>query len=143
MSLQSWNEKYYPVDAHLIAATEPNNPLILIEHSLTKWRGLREKNLEAHGETDPPISLSSSTCSLCVRYFDEVKGDEDEKIDGCATCPLAQARGNVRCDREAKGEVISPYKTYLRKRDPEPMIRALEKARRFVRAGKYDPNAAA
>jgi hypothetical protein len=64
-------------------------------------------------------------------------------LDGCCntchnTCPLALARGGFRCDIQAPSEQSTPYETWLRDKDPEPMIAALEAAQAFLNEGQNE-----
>lgn len=142
MSLQTWKDEFYPVRAREVDAKDA------VEHSLTKWRGLRQENLERHqvcisglavaevgGSTH--FTLSASTCALCEHYYnpnkEDIEGDEDDdKGLACETCPLAKARGGYACDRDMPDSATGDAAPYFRLPDPEPMIRWLEKAKDYV-----------
>lgn len=46
MSLQSWQDEFYPVEAD-----QPQTQLDAARHSLQKWQGVMKKNLKRHGLT--------------------------------------------------------------------------------------------
>lgn len=141
MSLQTWKDEFYPVRAREVDAKDA------VEHSLTKWRGLRQENLERHGVcirysgvvevtgVCEAFSLSASTCALCVRFYNESKEskeDDDDKGLACEACPLAKARGGYACDRYTPEEEYAGDAPYFQLPNPEPMIRWLEKAKTHV-----------
>ena len=151
MSLYSWSKEFYPVKAskvHMSKATE---------HSLRKWEGMRPENLEKHGlrvssdgyaiqEKDDlsiKLGIDDSSCALCYHYVKE----------NCIFCPLAIVRGGCRCDLTVRhsinidrsdldanprlsdedkemllAEERSPYQSFSRYSDPEPMIFWLKRA---------------
>jgi len=122
MPLKTWKEEFYPVEANRVEGR-----LEAIQHSLTKWVGLRGDNLEKHelfiedgsivGE-DGDLTISSRSCALC-QLFDEYR---------CAKCPLVAVRGTP-CDVVADMvEITSPYSSFVAWDDPEPMIELLERA---------------
>jgi hypothetical protein len=114
MSKESWLAEYYPKDATEIEAKDA------IAFSLNKWKGLRKENLEKHELEKAPIPVNSSTCPLCNLY------------EKSRTCPffkihskesLKELHGEspedcVACDQE--------WKHWFWKKDPDPMIEALE-----------------
>jgi hypothetical protein len=121
MSLKTWIAKYYPVPADQVKTTED-----AVKHSILKWEGLRDQNLEVNectllfhavgDEHDPhdQLVLSSSTCALCHLH--------EDGHNSCPDCPLSKLRG-MRCD-EPLGK--SPYSTGMCN-NPEPMINLLKK----------------
>jgi len=126
MSLESWKQLYYPITAEEAAKLSSRE---IIQHSLTKWIGLRKTNLDRHGVwksvvcllTDgsdtPKLSITGSTCSLCARYYDP---SADEPAS-CASCTLAQlGKSGTDCFKE--------YIHWRDTADPEPMIALLERA---------------
>lgn len=134
MSEQSWIEEFYPLsatEAANLAETEDDD-LIAVDHSLQKWKGLRDESLSKHGLDKPPVTVFADTCSLCVRFMDE-DAEEDDK---CSSCPLYQARSGFACDDRRPNEGISPYWEYRRmniqSRTPEIMISWLGQTRNFV-----------
>lgn len=135
MSLSTWKALYYPVPASKAIGSE----LEAAQHSLRKWRGLRD--LEAHGLTkseagicelaSPQVELfiDGATCSLCC--FDNQFGSGD-----CAGCVLMVLRGEPCCYSAEDG---SPFGRWCIQDDPEPMISLLEQS---VERLKGESNAA-
>lgn len=118
MSLKTWKEEFYPIDAEYVSEEDA------VEHSLRKWIGLRKENLDKHristgwtgiSDGDEDVYIDSSTCALCQRYFD------DEAVNECASCPLFDLLGK-RCDNGDD----SPFVIWGEYENPEPMIAALE-----------------
>ena len=106
MSLQSWKKEFYSP----ISKTNKKNSL---QHSLTKWIGLRKENLEKHEvEYNPDfvditykesvLRIDASSCALCKNY------------DTCDECPLND------CQNE--------YKAFVKTSNPEPMVAFIQKA---------------
>lgn len=71
MSLQTWKEEFYPTNARSTEAL--NAP---IEHSLRKWKGLTQENMDKHNvrisdrghwieDGHETLDLDSDSCSLC------------------------------------------------------------------------------
>jgi len=136
MSLNSWKKEFYPTPA-----SKAKGKKNAIKHSLTKWIGLRKKNLQKHdlvfAYADSPaiyennelssrhIKINSQTCALCVLYFNGRGQDSDlmtNKKGTCFKCPLFQSLGN-KCD----GKFDRPYVKFMDSANPEPMIKALQK----------------
>ena len=122
MSLETWKEKFYPEKP-----TKNMTKKAAIQHSITKWIGLRPENLDKHKlELDVEgdlledgkyvFGVNSSSCALCRKYYD----DDDR---GCQKCPLFKVLDNERCDYDND----SPFVIYRNEHNPEPMIAALEK----------------
>ena len=132
MSLTSWKEEFYPIDAaHPDALKAP------AAHSLQKWLGLRPEALARHkvylaidevSEKGRVVSRNGSGmyvdsyhCALCERYLKRLP------MNTCSRCPLYKLLNHVSCD---EGD-DSPYDCLVEHKDPEPMIAALtELARR-------------
>jgi hypothetical protein len=123
MSLESWKQLYYPISADEAAKL---SPVEIIQHSLTKWRGLRKEVLAEHGliqightiqDATFLFSILGDTCSLCAKYYDS---DFDEP-SCCSSCPLAQLGASGT-------DCFTEYRHWRTTLDPEPMIRLLEKA---------------
>lgn len=120
MSLETWKEEFYPIDAEYVSEEED-----AVAHSLRKWIGLRKENLDKHrisstgwigiSDGDEYVYIDSSTCALCQRYFD------DEAVNECASCPLFDLLGK-RCDNGDD----SPFVIWGEYENPEPMIAALK-----------------
>lgn len=143
MSLATWKQKYYclPADSSAI-----RSPLAAVNHSLTKWLGLREKNLKAHGlvihkygiaedRNDPDdriMEIAGCTCALCVRAKWVSKSRYAAEF--CPHCPLYKTLGR-RCDTlpnavrtsEQKKAKVSEWESWECYQNPEPMIRALRR----------------
>jgi hypothetical protein len=136
MSLETWKAEFYPVEAKDVPADKA------VEHSLTKWRGLRSENLTKHElcvgsrrhltvitDVDQDVSgnafrISAGTCALCIHYDNLI-------VRHCTLCPLAIVRMNTECDEpmtHGESEGYPPYQYFVTKHDPEPMIQWLEKA---------------
>lgn len=138
MSLQTWKEEFYPTEAY--RATEQN----AIEHSLTKWRGLTQENLEKHGLKRSRtgiydeervgrnfLEIDDRSCSLCIVYrniqdvFIEKKrvaaGLPIPTTQWCDNCPIKLTTGEDCCTGD-----LSPYMVYVEEGRPQKMIRLLE-----------------
>lgn len=128
MSFETWMDEFYPVDAVDVPKNEA------VAHSLRKWRGLTQENLEKHGVTldgrvvrEPythdlmrSLWIDGYSCALCI-YYHPVPGE-------CSSCPLYQYLG-YSCDTYDYPENrIGPYAQWSGGRfsDPLPMIEALE-----------------
>ena len=121
MTLAAWRKKFYPKEARSTTKKEA------VLHSLVKWIGLREDNLEKFAiryddyylvdDTRKFFAVGSSTCALCYHYDDD-----------CLKCPLAIARNGFACNSRADDESDSPWSVWCTTSNPEPMIRALENA---------------
>ena len=126
MSLQTWEEEFYPESAEEAAE---RGEAAAVEHSLRKWEGLKEENRAQHGlkaysrsihesaETAKYLEIDEGTCALCQMGV------------GCSPCPLYKARGGSACDRRRFDEVKAPWYAWTDDRDPEPMIFWLTKAK--------------
>jgi len=138
MSLQTWNEEFYPIPA----SAAKGDVRTAVEHSLRKWEGLRKENLDKHGlMTDEDYHLSiidkstkthvygvyGDTCALCL-YAKDLKNergsdyedyeDYDHDYPYCIGCPLDEINNCNRGD--------SSYVIFKHKGDPEPMIANLK-----------------
>lgn len=121
MSLQTWKDEFYPVEASEVSKENA------IQHSLAKWRGLTEENLKKHrvivkercleGKYNHHewITIDSETCALCHLYSNDIESD-------CIDCPLKKYFGE-RCDNNDDGV----YYRWVVHNDPHPMIEALER----------------
>lgn len=125
MSLGSWKDEFYPVDADEVPESDA------LAHSLKKWRGMTDEHLVAH--------------SVWANYTEGHLTDDGEDFDGdvfmildetCALCFHFQHGGKIRCEkcplRVASGHpcdfVEEPYSVWRSSGDPKPMIAALEAA---------------
>jgi recombinational DNA repair protein RecR len=130
MSVKTWQQEYYPVDADEVPADKA------CDHALQKWRGLTEESLRKHqtyldddnthlmdGLGSRLQVVSAFSCSLCRHFQDN---------DYCEFCPLSKVRGGVTCfdemPEEEDEEVKNPYHAMIYDGNPLPMIGWLEKA---------------
>ena len=133
LTFKDWKAKYYPVEAREVPKKEA------IQHSLTKWLGLRPKTLAKYGLEADGIGLygigtnkslfyvDASNCALCYHYWD---ARDNVDVSPCRRCPLYKVRG-ASCDSELLGEKRSPCKSFAREPyTPEPMIKLLRQAAR-------------
>lgn len=110
MSMKSWMEEFYPVEADEVSEADA------LEHSHKKWTGLLPENLVKHDVTIVELHrhiiltdgaeqlwIDSSTCALC-KVHDL----------NCAQCPLQD------CDPE--------FSAWISSYDPIPMITLIEQA---------------
>lgn len=143
MTIQSWYEEHYPVNADSIKDAKG-----AIEHSLCKWKGFRKENMEAHevhfnndaSIVDPNYTLighdnetvdtflisepnleGGSSCALCHLFLCMTSLGNRRSEERCNKCPIVKS-GSLTCFNEN-----SPYMICTRD-NPEPMIQALEKA---------------
>jgi len=127
MSLETWKKKYYPIEASEVPEKDA------LAHSLQKWIGLREKNLDKHEvshhgwyiECDHELDIldiDGDTCALCYHY---------ETGSKCPKCPLVKVAGR-RCDQGGdamfNGDKYSPYEEFVKNKNPEPMIKLIRSA---------------
>jgi len=145
MSLETWKEEFYPVDADCFSVDNPD--IELVEHSLRKWRGLRDKNIKKHNvvhnivvgevydkaEDEGYVQIGAESCALCTVYIDGVD-NHDGHHESCCFCPLTDTR-ELPCDR-GRG---APWLIYTNTGDPEPMIKALEEIHGRITSGRYFP----
>jgi hypothetical protein len=143
MSLKTWMEEFYPVEASETHEEEA------LSHSLQKWEGLRQASLDKHGchlssmgsVTDDEVhflAIDASSCALCEHHYNEPTEDAydydgNPNFERCSTCPLALARGGVPCDAKNGSEENSPWGAWRhRGYNPEPMIHWLSLAAKEV-----------
>lgn len=133
MSLKTWKEEFYPVDAESVSEEDA------LDHSLRKWIGLKPENLKKHGvfkvsgwrsivdkndEYDSML-IDGVSCSLCKFYL----GDEVDSQ--CESCPLTAQRGGRACDESTEpGSYFndSPYANFTERDDPQAMIDLIQGA---------------
>lgn len=137
MSLSTWLAEHLPMSASSV-----RNYVDALRHSLRKWTGLRRTVLEKHGlearkasivdlQTCRLLPINSDNCALChVTFIVDVEGSD------CVNCPLYQHLGR-RCDCNKEGE--SPFAAWVRRQDPEPMIRALKKSLEVIENKNTEP----
>lgn len=130
MSLETWKKEFYPSPA---SSFRKKSWLEAAEHSLKKWKGLREENCDKHNvELDQvgdvvdshnfsdSFLIDSGSCALCVR---SARYNGDFLSNNCKICPLAKTLGRS-CGGINDGSI---FEKYVENGDPEPMILALEK----------------
>ena len=130
MSLESWKQEFYPVEARDVLKASA------IGHSLQKWKGLRSENIRKH---EVPVRswrnnnfVCGASCALCTHYLEPAR----PPLPRCTECPLYKLRGGYPCDFETPSEILSPYSAWTDDSDPEPMIALLEQAAELERQGK-------
>ena len=123
MSLKTWKKEFYPKPANETTKAES------LEHSIKKWEGLTDVNLNKHklGICLEEISvyeknndwngflLDSSSCSLCYHFLD----------NSCVDCPLYKGTA-MSCDEDN-----SRYREVMDGAPVSVMINSLKKARKF------------
>jgi hypothetical protein len=125
MSLETWKAEFYPVPAEQCPKEQA------VEHSLRKWIGARPANLYRHGlfkvpltsyirngATNESLPFGLIQCALCCEYY--------WRQPPCCGCPLVAVLSRPCC-----GDATSPYRAFIMRDDPEPMIAALEAALRL------------
>lgn len=142
MSLATWKAEFYQVEAKDV------KPEDAVQHSLTKWVGLRKENLSRHGlvakrkrieeefNSDSLFFVDGCSCALCFHY------ESDYNNRHCQKCPLYKALGNKRCDQSywPNESDISPYLKWTRENDPKPMIAALVAAQQYEQSQIQQPS---
>lgn len=142
MSLEQWQDEYYPVSAENLAAMSARTvvgDLALVDHALRKWVGFLPSALKKHGvtftvctcvlvddELGTTFDVGGSSCSLCKRY----NQPDGLKPGTCLGCPLVIERG-MPCFNAENG-AKSPYTAFTQGGDPRPMIELLLAARLSV-----------
>ena len=148
MSIETWKEEFYTVPADDRRAKRSHTAAV--NHSLKKWRGLTKENLEKHGLIKKSmtsviipingggyISTAGTTCALCCMEDDRTCLNNSTNEKFCRRCPLFRTLGK-QCNQENFFDISeepSPYSEFLSKDDPLPMIKALEKTKKKLRAG--------
>ena len=147
MSVTTWVVEFYPIDASVFADSGSRYTWAdAVKHSLRKWQGALEENLEKHGvlidikfepyptlkNKDNPKSkdvfvFDETTCALCMYTYRFGHSRE------CSMCPLYKVRGGVSCDALGLKETTSPYTAMMSFADPRPMIVWLRRALRVAR----------
>ncbi len=128
MSLSSWMDEFYNESADSAAE---GTWIHALKHSILKWIGLREANLEKHAlhrkfgsnisDGYARLGIDSSSCALCIKAEHE-SNEVAGYVDGyCKYCPLDAFLGEPCYLR-----MLSPYFVFATIGDPEPMIKALE-----------------
>lgn len=118
MNKKTWLKEFYPVPAHKVSAEDA------LDHSIKKWEGALEENLEKHGLDCPPMGFYSDSCALCAHYY---MATDNKPV--CGGCPLFMVRGNVKCYVKRPCEEMSPFNEYNSFSNPRPMLTWLKKAK--------------
>ena len=121
MSLETWKAEFYQIDAHEVAAKDA------IQHSLTKWIGLRQENVNKHNLIignceisdidNNKFSIDSTTCSLCEYYCNP--------YNKCKTCPIVEYKSTKSIYKDRTCCEIE-FIAFEYEHDPEPMINLLQ-----------------
>ena len=92
MSMQSWKEEFYPIEAEEVPEE------LALDHSIKKWEGLQTANLIKHSvimegiklKNDAPYTnpydiliISASSCALCMHHHNDFGTQQT-----CKTCPI-------------------------------------------------------
>lgn len=134
MGIATWKREYYKGRLRDAA----RDPLSAVEHSIKKWKGLRSKNLKAHGlvpswgdivdqATNKVFTIDVTTCALCKMCG---TGSDDQTL--CIKCPIVKVTGRTCDGRDGSS---SAYGDWTRDDDPEPMIKLLKHVRREIKKG--------
>lgn len=124
MSLETWKDEYYPVDAGEVRKDDA------LDHSLRKWTGLLPENLARHGAvledfgcgvrvtaeggTDS-FRMDGLTCALCATHE-------------CKECPL-KVIGGEECDPD-DCHAPTVYRTFHATLNPQPMIELMTRVKK-------------
>jgi len=126
MSLESWKNEFYPVEA-----SKDHSDIAAIEHAILKWTGYTEENLKKHELTSDGAVITDSdnnvvifatnSCSLCLKYW----------ANDCDKCPLYLI--GESCISSHHESNISPYRKTMNNSDPSYILDALKKALIYAR----------
>ena len=97
MSLETWKVEFYSIPAEEVAAKDT------IQHSLTKWIGLRQENLDKHNlvisdfceisdNDNNKFPIDSTTCSLCEYTINP--------YNKCKTCPIVEYKSTKSVSKD-------------------------------------------
>lgn len=128
---EGWLKKFYPKPA---AETRGLKMSEVVQHSLTKWKGLLEladfglKQLQGRpiivdGLGLWVLTVDDSSCSLCINYWRASRGQPSSHprrmLGGiCRTCPVRHVNDGFRCNGH--------FETWVDTGDPRPMVDLLE-----------------
>ena len=128
MTIQSWLDEFMPVKAQECTT----NVSVALQHASRKWHGLTREMLKKHDLTvlnsclkdknDDKFSIGPYTCSLCLIYWN------CPVQDLVGFCPLKVIRNGQPCDKQAQGELDSPWHAWAKHNDSEPMITLIDAA---------------
>lgn len=127
-----WRREFYPITA--LEAAQSKDELVCVKHSLLKWEGLRDSNLEKYnleinryysiqpkGGGIDILSISGRTCALCKLHSGE--GDDE---DGCCECIIYEKDGASCSGLDDEGRVVlTPWRQWTKDFHPGPMINLL------------------
>lgn len=129
MTTEEWTKKYVPTPArtHYPKISLLDLMIISTKHSLRKWIGYRTLcKVERRHE----LNASTHDCSLCFHFR------ESTFTAGCGKCPLYLTRNKTTCQdtlftKDRFGylraeEDRSPWTSWIKHKDPEPMIQELK-----------------
>lgn len=132
MSMSTWIEEFYPVDAYTFLEKERTKQE-LVEHSLKKWQGALPRNLKKHKVkyedydvfdtkdhyTNKVIHFDGESCVLCCFY-------REKAPHNCSKCPIVEVTG-FTCDNGDYEGMIPGSRVWDTSGDnPEPMIKLLK-----------------
>lgn len=121
MSIESWVEEFYPIEA-----SEDMSDKTAIKHGLLKFQGATTKNLCKHkvdlydgviiskkeidDEYIEGFSFDDKSCALCLKYLN----------NACIGCPIYDKTGGTCSSND------SPYIHFCDEDDPSYMLEVLE-----------------
>ncbi len=130
MSLESWIKEFYSTPAEMVDVDAS------LQHSLTKWIGAREENLNKHDlivlgarlcekhNQRKSIAFTGHTCALCYNY------------PTCDGCPLS----NLKDETSLEYPCINQYNFFQQLGNPEPMIALIQSVIDQENQNKNDEN---
>lgn len=130
MSFKTWLKEFYPIVVNKKNLKDFSD-VEIVEHSLTKWKGALPKNVEKHKvffldnsiiSADDQFFFTTDSCSMCFKYYVHTADGSS-----CDNCPLVLS-GGVSCN-----DVDSEYRNVYKTDDPKGMVKALQKALRYVK----------
>jgi hypothetical protein len=122
MSTETWKAEFSP------PLKKRATRLEMVDWCIRKWVGLRKKNLDKHSVPEPyalmisdgDIWINTAEDPLCERY---------QKQYECPRCPVFMASKTNPCDDT---DHESAWWKWEHNDNPEPMIRALRKAKKML-----------
>lgn len=142
MSLKTWKKEFYPVSAEAFA-NDATDTIGLLEHSLKKWQGAIQENLEKHKVyLDPDADAIVDKSVGPDPYFPDLSEDQILYFNGmtcalchaytfCKGCPLYEIRNNTNCNRhnfDLLKHKPGAFSIFISESDVYPMIALLEDA---------------
>jgi len=132
MSIESWMEEFYPVNANDIEAELFTTDKDLVLHSIKKWEGGLKKNCrkhqvayEEHAITEEGLRFlfDAKTCALCHRHL--------LQMDSCGSCPIYRANKDTACD-DSRDQPRVSNTFYASVDSVMPMLRLLKKTLKML-----------